>query len=119
MFDDLRCELPMPDGREVLNRSFQTKSLWCSLDRFTISATVRLIYHKRRFVSAPDGTPLPAEHVADIDMDYHGDLAMYGETADGEGVMYVVRFTHGSVEWIWPFEQLTEIHQVWLMERGQ
>jgi hypothetical protein len=118
MYDHVTCELPMPDGREVLKDSFQTKSLWCSLDRFIITAAGRLIFHKRRYFLASDNNPHPPEHVADIDMGYHGDLAIHGNAADEQFVEYAVRFTHGTVEWIRPFDGLTEIHRIWLMERG-
>ena len=90
----------MPDGREAVKDSFQTKSLWCSMDLFTITAAGRLIYHKRRYFLASDVRPYALEHVADIDMDYHGDLEMHGATPDGASVRYAVRFTHGTVEWI-------------------
>src|SRR5438552_2557268 len=74
MFDHVTCELPLPDGREARKDSFQTKSLWCCLSRFTITAAGRLIHHQRRWVPASDTVPRQLEHVADIDLDYHGDL---------------------------------------------
>ena len=119
MFDEIRCELAMPEDREALKNSFQTKSLWCSMDLFTITASGRLIYHKRRYSLASDGTPRLAEHVADIDMDYHGDIEIHGAGTDGTSLCYAVRFTHGTVEWIRNFEELPEIQRTWLMERGR
>ncbi len=118
MFDHVSCELPMPDGREVVKDSFQTKSLWCCLDLFTITAAGRLIFHKRRYSLASATEPPAPVHVADIDMEYHGDIEIYGSTRDQEFVRYAVRFTHGTVEWIRPYEQLPEVHQMWLAERG-
>jgi len=123
MFDYLTCDLPMPDGREVLQDSFQTKSLWCSMDLFTLTAAGRLIFHKRRYFLAGEtderGKPRTPEHVADIDLDYHGDIEIYGTASDGTFIRYAVRFTHGKVEWIRSFDELLEIHQTWLVERGQ
>lgn len=113
MFDYLTCELPMPDG-QVVKEAFQTKSLWCSMDLFTITATGRLIFHRRRY----SASPMP-EHVVDIDMDYHGDIKIHGNTSDGAYVRYAVRFTRGTVESVQPVDSLPEIHQLWLMERGQ
>ena len=88
MFDYLRCEMPMPDGRSVPEVEFQTKSLWCCMDRFTITAAGRLIYHRHRYEAgqADDerlgfGRPV---WVGDFDMDYHGDLAISGGTVDGD-----------------------------------
>ena len=123
MFDHLRCEMPLPDGRCAPEVEFQTKSIWCGLSRFTITAAGRLIYHRRRSenTTAVAATPSPGRlvPVADVDMDYHGDLAIYGGTGDGVDLSCVVRFTHGTVEWIRPFDSLPEIHQLWLTERGQ
>ena len=113
MFDHVTCELPMPDGREVLKESFQTKSLWCCMDLFTITAEGRLIFHKCRYSTSDPPAP-----VADIDMDYHGDLEIHGATPDGDSVRYAVRFTHGTAEWIRPLDSLPELHRQWLMERG-
>jgi hypothetical protein len=75
-----------------------------------------LIYHKRRYSLASGRLP---EHLADIDMDYPGDLAIHGSTRDDDFLRYAVRFTHGAVEWIRPFEDLPKLHKLWLMERGQ
>jgi hypothetical protein len=126
MFDYVTCELPMPDGREAVKDSFQTKSLWCSMDRFTITAQGRLIYHRCRYELGPDREIKPGMFVPqykpvameDADMDYHGDLAVHGKTTTDELLSYVVRFTHGTVEWIKPLETLPEIHRTWLLERG-
>jgi hypothetical protein len=113
MFDHVTCELPMPDGREVVKDSFQTKSLWCCMDLFTITAAGRLIFHKRRY-----STSRMSAHVADIDMDYHGDLEIHGSALDDAYARYAVRFTHGAVEWIRPLDALPQLHRFWLMERG-
>lgn len=119
MFDTIRCEMRMPDRQQVLECYFQTKSLWCSMDLFTITAEGRLIYHKRRYFEASDEKALSPVHVADIDLDYHGDIEIHGVTLDSVFLRYAVRFTHGTVEWIRNFDDLPEIHQTWLVERGQ
>jgi hypothetical protein len=36
--DHVTCELPIPDGREMVKDSFQIESLWCRMDLFTITA---------------------------------------------------------------------------------
>ena len=118
MFDYVRCEFPVPDWLEVVKDSFQTKSLWCSMDHFTITAAGRLIHHKRRYLLPADHELRPPVHVADIDLDYHGDLAIHGNTPGFSSVSYVVRFTHGTVESIRPLEELTDIHRAWLLDRG-
>ena len=113
MFDHITCELPMPDGRDVVRDSFQTKSLWCCMDLFTITSTGRLIFHKRQYSTSR--VPVP---MADIDMDYHGDIEIHGLARDDSYVRYAVRFTHGAVERIWSLDELSDIHRMWLMERG-
>jgi hypothetical protein len=57
--------------------------------------------------------------VGDFVMDCHGDLLIYGTSPEGVTLDYVVRFTHGTVEWIRALEAMPEIHRTWLVERGQ
>jgi hypothetical protein len=118
MFDEVTCELPMPDGRQVTSDCFQTKSLWSCMDLFTITAAGRLVFHKRRYSLRGEPNAGPPEHVADIDMDYHGDIEIHGKATDGSYLSYAVRFTNGTVEWIRPFEELPELHRAWIMDRG-
>jgi len=113
MFDHITCELPMPDGREVVKDSFQTKSLWCCMDLFTITAAGRMIYHTRHYSTSR----MPVD-VEDVDMEYHGDVQIHGQASDGKFVRYAVRFTHGAVEWIRPLDSLSDLHQRWLLDRG-
>jgi hypothetical protein len=123
MFDYIRCEVPLPDGYEAAGTEFQTKSLWCSMDRLTITPASRLIYHRRRYDNSTAdqgktgvGRFVPA---GDADMDFHGDLLIRGESLVGATLNCVVRFTHGTVEWIRAFDAMSEIHRTWLLERGQ
>jgi hypothetical protein len=83
------------------------------MDLFTITEAGRLIFHRRLY----SASRMP-EHVADMDLEYHGDIEMHGRTPYGASVRYAVRFTHGAVEGIRPLDSLPEIHQRWLMERG-
>jgi hypothetical protein len=100
MFDHVTCELPMPDGRNLAKDSFQTKSLECLMDLYTITSAGRLILHKRRY----SASRMP-EPIADIDMNYHGDIEIY-TVDDGRLASYALRFTHGTLEWIRPFDAL-------------
>jgi len=126
MFDYITCELPMPDGRELVKDSFQTKSLYCTSDDFTITAQGRLIHHVCRYDPDEDTEILPGIRipqyrrvpVEDIDMDYHGDIEIHGATRDDGYFRYAVRFTHGTVEWIRPFDELPLPHRTWLVEKG-
>jgi hypothetical protein len=113
MYDEVICEYPLPDDKEPLRRQFQTKNLHRLLDRYTITKQGRLIHHRVRYVA--EETPaegrfgfqmVPVEQ-KDIDMDFHGDIRLSG-MKDNTPCDYVVRFTHGALEWIRPIENFTE-----------
>ncbi len=111
----------MPDGREVV------KGL--------LPDQIPLVLHgpvhdhsgwTPNLSSAPCARPPPRlipmpvlpKQVADIDMNYHGDLEIHGSARDDYFVRYAVRFTHGAVEWIRRLDELPELHRFWLMEKG-
>ena len=97
MFDTIRCEYPLPDA-DHQNLEFQTKSLECLLDEYTITRDGKLVRHANR---GPFGRP---GLVADVEWPIHGDIEIYQslERAPGKPtwVEYIVRFTHGRVEWV-------------------
>ena len=47
-------------------------------------------------------------------MEYHGDVRFYTRTPENVWADYVARFTHGTLDWIRPYDTLTEIHRNWL-----
>lgn len=123
MFDELKCEAPLPDDA-VQEKTFQTKSLNCVLDRYTITQDGRLILHKVRYEVVPEeerkyyGTPewdekpfvrifgmLRSIPVGDVEIRYHGDITFYtslGSRKDGdyEWFEYQARFIEGRLQWI-------------------
>lgn len=121
MFDELRCEFPLPDA-VVQNEVFQTKGLECLLDRYTITSDGRLILHQVRYEAVPEeerpyyGTPewergglvrslgcMRAVPVGDVELPFHGDLVFYtsrGTGPDMEWFEYQARFTEGKLQWI-------------------
>lgn len=117
MFDEVECEIPLPGDGAAADRVFQTKSLHCALDRYTITQEGRLIHHFRRYERDPDVAPgvlgiprmMPVDK-QDIDTQFHGDIRMYRSEGD-QFVDYVVRFTHGTLEWIRPLEELSEVER--------
>jgi hypothetical protein len=111
IFDTIRCEMPLPDGRAMPDDGFQTKSLSCSMEHYTITADGRLIHHRRSLLPASGKKSLLPERQADIEVDFHGDIEIYGSMPDGFVARYAVRFTHGKVEWIQPFDALRHHHQ--------
>ena len=117
MFDDIRCEYPLPEGSEEhQGRGFQTKDLGCSMARYTITDEGRLVENRVYYEDHPTRTrwdvilkrDVPEKvvaHRADIDQDYHGDVLFYDywlpePGGDYVGVEFTARFTNGSVEWI-------------------
>jgi hypothetical protein len=114
--------MPLPDGLVAPEIEFQTKSIWCSMDLFTITEAGRLIYHCRRYeadVPCHGYRDMRIVPVGDIDMEYHGDLLVHGTTSASMNLDYVVRFAHGTVEWIRALGEMSEIHRRWLLDRGQ
>jgi hypothetical protein len=120
MFDDLKCEYPLPDP-EVQDKWFQTKDFNCHMDKYTITKEGRLIWHQTRYEDVPEeerpnyGKPawdgflgkfqgsIRAVPVADIDMQYHGVVNFYTSSGDYKKQDFVwyeyeAIFTHGQVE---------------------
>jgi hypothetical protein len=123
MFDVVECEFPLPEFT-LQEKTFQTKSLDCVMNRYTITRDGRLILHKVRYELVPEeereyyGTPewdespliricgmLKSIPVGDVEIPYHGDITFYtstGSRKEGnlEWYEYQARFTDGRVQWI-------------------
>lgn len=113
MFDDIRCEVPLPDGWE--HPSFQTKSLDCEMALYRITADGRL--EREVFELEPDGPPGPHPFFKDWKdhqpmkranerwepQEFHGDLFFYSYAGDINGPdgiewhEYRARFTEGRL----------------------
>lgn len=118
MFDDIQCLVPLPDGRFPTGTWFQTKSFDPSMNKFSITAEGRLVYHKYRYEPGVQEHPADPSlslytsvHEADINMEYHGDVRIYTSTTENEFYEYVARFTHGTLEWIRPYDSKSEMHK--------
>lgn len=96
LFDTVGCEYPLPEARHQ-ELEFQTKGLECVMDHFTITRDGRLIRH-------PGGW---SRLDRDVEWPVHGDIRIYtsDKTQDPSWIEYVVRFTHGRVEWIRSLEE--------------
>jgi hypothetical protein len=94
LFDTVYCEYPLPDPRHQ-DLDFQTKDFERLLDTYTITRDGRLVRHAGRGLTRLD---------RDIEWPLHGDIRIYTheESLDPHWIEYVVRFTHGLVEWIRP-----------------
>lgn len=130
VFDTVECLYPLPEGYEHLQEdSFQTKSLYSTLDTYTINRKGRLIHHRPQYEEVPEeereyyGTEKWNEKSAGLgfiwrtfgahrlvemlyhDEEWHGDISIYThrgthEEKTFEWFEFTIRFTHGEVEWI-------------------
>ena len=100
LFDTVHCKYPLPDPRHQ-DLEFQTKDLDCALFYYTITRDGRLVRHAGRGRWGPD---------RDIEWPLHGDMRIYTheKSLDPAWVEYVVRFTHGRVEWVQPHEEVRQ-----------
>ncbi len=101
LFDTVHCEYPLPNAAHQ-DLEFQTKSLESLLDTYTLTRDGRLMRHARR--GGRGGLD------RDIEWPLHGDIRIYTSlrppAGEREWVEYVVRFTHGRVEWIRPLQEV-------------
>lgn len=101
LFDTVHCEYPLPVAAHQ-GLEFQTKDLERVLGTYTITADGLLMRHPWR--GAGPGLD------RDIEWPLHGDVRIYSSlrspASDREWVEYVVRFTHGRVEWVRPLAEV-------------
>ena len=45
------------------------------------------------------------------DLEFHGDIRLTG-LIEGELIEYAARFTHGTLEWIRPWGEISEMHRL-------
>lgn len=119
MFDDLKCEYPLPDGH-MQDAPFQTKDTPAQyMERYTITADGRLIHHAvEYFDNPPEQRPyydpeikgfkneideicgiIGQRPIGDIDTRWHGDIYFYtsvGWFADGAKSYHVSRGLEGD-----------------------
>jgi hypothetical protein len=121
MYDDIECEYDLPDGGDnPEDRRFQTKSLYRALDCFTITKEGRLILRSRHQARSPETEDCIATGpmgAGDRDMNFHGDIRLV-RNREGEYAAFVVRFTHGQLEWIKPMEEFPEEQQALIRARN-
>ena len=102
LFDEIRCEYPLPySGYQVPpEHIFQTKSLECMGDNYTITADGRLILHRKRYGSLRAVPPCDEELFS-----CHGEVRFYDAVAvRGEPgrvwIEYKAHFTEGRLSLI-------------------
>jgi hypothetical protein len=111
MYDNLRVEAALPDP-EYQNRTFQTKSLECSLSDYTITRDGRLVLRQVEWEITPEeelpyyGTDawergglariigiFREASAQDVTLDdFHGDIIFYGTVNAPEGAVFAINF---------------------------
>lgn len=94
MFDNVRCEMPLPVEWEPDDGFWQTKDLECALLRYTIQADGRL--HRA-------ASTWPAEEPAGY-VPHHGDIYLCDYDKQRGWIELVARFTEGRCVRIWAEE---------------
>lgn len=85
MFDDLRCDVPLPDGAVPPGTWFQTKDFDRQLDDYAITEGGRLVKLGPR-----DGDQV-------TDMNWHGPVNFYTFGPDNAWCEYDAKFTDGQL----------------------
>lgn len=104
MFDTIICDYPLPDNCPYTD--FQTKDLENLMDIYKITKEGALLkeecdYEKEESKDSFFGYYMKKVNIRWKDMNYHGDLDFYTyNTETKEWYEYIVRFTHGIVEYI-------------------
>jgi hypothetical protein len=95
MFDVVVFDAGLPEC-PVRGRRFQTKSLDCCMDIYTVTSDGRLCLTGSDLLEA-------SEALREVDIDFHGDIRLLAESGGEE---YVARFTHGALEWVRPMADM-------------
>jgi hypothetical protein len=121
MFDSIVFVGALPEGMHPSDAGFETRSLFRLMETFTVTKEGRLVHHARRYVKdarCAGGFDKQAPLIAlDMDMEFHGDIVVTGFRANSYAD-YVLRFTHGLLEWTRPIESLSEEQQTIAMARS-
>ena len=115
MFDNIRIEASLPDP-EYQNRTFQTKSLDCSLSDYTITRDGCLVLRQVEFEATPEeeqpyyGTEewerggifrlagmMREKSAQDVTLDdFHGDIVFYDTVNAPDDALFAINFGEGT-----------------------
>lgn len=115
MFDNLRVDSPLPDA-EYQDRTFQTKSLECSLSDYTITHDGRLVLRQVEWEETPEqerpyyGTEewerggivrffglLREKSAQNVILDdFHGDIIFYATVNAPDHAVFAINFREGT-----------------------
>jgi len=106
LIDTVRCHAKVPGSELLGDGEFQTRDFGCRFERFTIDESGRLIHHlpTREW----DGNFLKTVSIEDIVVPIHRDVRLFGPVDLDGGSNFYARFTDGILQWVMPWEELTE-----------
>ena len=104
VYDEIRWDAELPEGHPAGQRLFQTKSLHRCLERYIVTKEGRLILPANAY-ELFESEAAGQTHQG-VDVEFHGDMWLIA--VNGEFREYVARFTHGSLEWIKPLNEVSE-----------
>ena len=106
MFDELKCEYPLPSHPELQGRTWQTKSFECNLEMYHITADGFLTVEKHERETVMDDNAVFGFYLKSIRQwtetldDFHGDIFFYGfadEMYNAGWITFRARFTEGRL----------------------
>ncbi len=109
MFDSLTCKYPLPNPAHN-KLLYQTKSLDCDLDHYTINVFGRLTRYVAEGSYVRGKFKKTGEHEEQID-DFSGDIVFYGDEATPDGALYAINFKTGKTNIIGPDGKATPAPQ--------
>jgi hypothetical protein len=102
MYDEVWFDEGHPSLASRCQR-FQTKSLERCMDRYIVTKEGRLCLAGNTLM-ADCASPARSEKV---DTGFHGDIRLVSDQGNHE--VYIARFTHGTLEWIRPAAEITQV----------
>lgn len=113
-YDNVTVERASGEHGIAVGTVFQTKSLYAGGGDFTITSEGVLVEHVHRRTAGSQ----TVVHVEDRVIEYHGDILLMGQDDADRVLHFVIRFTHGRLEWIRPLSAYPQHNRVFLLEQG-
>jgi hypothetical protein len=108
--DTVRCYADVPGAELLGDGEFQTRDLGCRFDHFSIDNQGRLIHQRRMFTEASPDLLVSQESIV---VPIHRDVRLDGRDASGNYGTYCARFTDGILQWVKPWNELSELQRVY------
>jgi hypothetical protein len=109
LFDTVRCFAEVPGAELLGNEEFQTKDFGCRFEHFTINRQGLLVHHRPVYTSrVPFARP---SSYRDVIVPIHRDARLFGPIDSSEGRSFCARFSDGVLQWVKPWEELSEVQR--------